>query len=195
LIVVDFLSISLYQWIGFVFGVLYISFAAYNKNQCWIFSIVSTLAIACEDFFHLRLYFDGFIQIFYTLIAIIGLVTWKAGGKDDVELRLSTLGINKRIAYFLLVVLLSVPMGYLMQVNTEAAWPYLDGFTSVLAVFATFLMVYKFVDNWAYWIIIDVICVYLYFTQGAPLLAFLYFIYLILAVVAWRKWRMIMNTQ
>ena len=86
-------------------------------------------------------------------------------------------------------------MGYLMQVNTQAAWPYLDGFTSVLAVFATFLMVYKFVDNWAYWIIIDLICIYLYYTQGAPLLAFLYTIYLILAIVAWRKWHLIMQGQ
>lgn len=189
------MSISVFQWVGFLFGVLYIVYAALNKSQCWLFSIVSTLAIALEDFLHLRLYFDGLIQIFYAIIAVAGLVTWRADSQRNVALRISSLGLNRRLMYFGLVVILSLPMGYVMELHTNAAWPYLDGFTSVLAVFATFLMVYKFIDSWIYWIIIDIVCIYLYYMQGAPFLALLYFVYLILALKALNKWQQMERIQ
>ena len=43
----DMPAISIYQWVGFSFGILYVLFAAYNKNQCWIYSAISAIAIAC----------------------------------------------------------------------------------------------------------------------------------------------------
>ncbi len=184
----DLVSISTFQWVGFIFGILYVLFAAYNKNQCWIYSFISTIAIACEDFINLNLYFDGMIQIFYAFIAVCGLVMWKSGKNNTSQLRISSIGISKNIAYLVVVLLISYPTGYIMALNSDAAFPYLDGFTSILSVLATSLMVYKIIDTWGYWIIIDIICVYIYFSRGAPLISILYATYAILAVVGWKNW-------
>jgi nicotinamide mononucleotide transporter len=184
----DFWSISIFQWVGFFFGILYIVFAAFNKNQCWIYSIISTIAIALEDFVNLNLYFDGMLQLFYAFIAIMGLYVWLAGGGKETNIRISSLGLSKNFGYFAIALLISIPTGYIMDLNSDAAFPYLDGFTSILAVFATFLMVYKIIETWSYWVLIDIICVYLYFSRGAELISLLYFVYLILAFVGWRRW-------
>ena len=184
----DIASISAFQWIGFAFGILYVLFAAYNKNQCWIYSFISTIAIALEDVINLNLYFDAMIQIFYAIIAVCGLFVWLAGGVKESKLRISSLGVQKNVSYFIMVLVISIPTGYIMALNSDAAYPYLDGFTSILAVFATFLMVYKIIDTWGYWVIVDIICVYLYFVRGAPLISLLYVIYLILAIVGWKRW-------
>jgi len=191
----DMQAISIYQWVGFSFGILYVLFAAYNKNQCWIYSAISAIAIACEDFINLRLYFDGVIQIFYALIAICGLYIWLIGGNKNTELRISKLTIPKNLSYIVLVTLVAIPTGYIMDLNSIAAFPYLDGFTSILAILATCLMVYKFIDTWPYWIAIDIACVYLYFERGAPLISILYAIYAILAIVGWKKWHVLFKEQ
>ena len=82
-----------------------------------------------------------------------------------------------------------------MDLASIAAFPYLDGFTSILAILATCLMVYKFIDTWPYWIAIDIACVYLYFERGAPLISILYAIYAILAIVGWKKWHVLFKEQ
>ena len=184
----DWAEISIYQWVGFSFGILYVLFAAYNKNQCWIYSAISTLAIAFEDFINLQLYFDGVIQIFYALIAICGLYVWLSGGNNNATLRISKLSLTKNIGYIVLVILIALPTGYIMDMNSDAAFPYLDGFTSILSILATCLMVYKILDTWAYWIIIDIGCMYLYFERGAPLICLLYGVYAVLAIIGWKNW-------
>ncbi len=191
----DIASISTYQWVGFIFGILYIVFAAYNKNQCWIYSIISTVAIAFEDFINLKLYFDGMIQLFYAVIAAAGLYIWLSGNVQQSKIRISKLPTSKSLSYIFLALILALPTGYIMDYNSDAAFPYIDGFTSILSIFATFLMVYKLLDTWGYWIAIDILCIYLYWSRGAPLISLLYFTYLILAIVGWRKWWKIYSTQ
>ncbi len=187
----DLAAISMYQWVGFIFGILYVLFAAYNKNQCWIYSAISTVAIAFEDFINLNLYFDGMIQIFYAMIAICGLYVWLSGGEHNKQLRISKLSLSKNVGYVVVVIMIALPTGYIMDINSDAAFPYLDGFTSILSILATCLMVYKILDTWMYWIVIDIACMYLYFERGALLISVLYAVYAILAIVGWKNWNVL----
>ena len=40
--------------------------------------------------------------------------------------------------------------------------PYLDGITTGLAIVATLLLAFKKIDNWYYWILADVLYIYLF---------------------------------
>ena len=186
-------SVSPFQWAGLVFGVLYIFFAAFQKNQCWVYSIISTSCIAIEDFVYMKLYFDGALQIFYTLVAFCGLYIWWKGGTQTSQLRISKLGLSKNLGYIALCIIIALPAGYILGENSDAAYPYLDGLTSILSLVATFLLVYKIVDAWYYWIIVDVVIIYLYYSRGAPLFSLLYLIYLVFAVVGLIRWMKELN--
>ena len=48
---------------------------------------------------------------------------------------------------------------------TDAAFPYLDSFTTVAAVVTTFMVARKVLENWAYWFVIDGLSVYLYISR------------------------------
>ena len=68
--------------------------------------------------------------------------------------------------------------GLLLHHYTNAAMPLVDSFTTVFSVFATYMVTKKVLGNWLYWIVIDAVSVYLYFSRGlTPYLHPLYCLY------------------
>jgi nicotinamide mononucleotide transporter len=71
-----------------------------------------------------------------------------------------------------------------------ADFPYLDAGTTVMSFTATVLMMRRRVDCWTYWIIVDVIGVWLYFVKGVRFISFEYLLFLGMAtwgLLSWRK--------
>ena len=68
---------------------------------------------------------------------------------------------------------------------TSSRLPYIDAFTSIFSLLATWLMVRNHHANWAYWIVIDAVAIFLYAKRGLPLGAALYAIYLVMALMGW----------
>jgi nicotinamide mononucleotide transporter len=88
-------------------------------------------------------------------------------------------------------------MGYFMSnihnyfplfFNLPASYPYLDAFTTVLSFVATILLIYKKIESWPLWILVDVVGIGLYFTKGVIFVSLLYFIFLILASKGLYNW-------
>jgi nicotinamide mononucleotide transporter len=47
----------------------------------------------------------------------------------------------------------------------------------------------KIIENWIYWIVIDIISIYIYIQKGLNLTAVLFMIYTILAFIAYQNWK------
>lgn len=72
--------------------------------------------------------------------------------------------------------------------HTRSAMPLTDAFTTVFSLLATWLMVHNHHANWAYWIAIDAVAIFLYAKRGLPIGAALYAIYLVMALMGWFGW-------
>ena len=90
--------------------------------------------------------------------------------------------------------LLSFAVGYLFTTYTETASPYIDALTTVFSVITTYMVVQKKLENWLYWVVIDVIYVFLYYSRGGYLFAILFVLYVIIAISGYLKWRKTMQT-
>ena len=73
---------------------------------------------------------------------------------------------------------------------TKADFAYLDTFTTVFAVFSTYMLTKKVLENWLYWVIIDAVSIYIYINKGFYLTAVLFAIYTLLALIAYRQWKL-----
>ena len=182
------LTISVFQWVGLIAGGLYIYLASIQNGTCWIMSLISTVCIALEDFMHTQLYIDGVLQLFYALIALIGLYYWLSKEEMNATLRVSRLSPDKHIAYFIFVLIVCAPLGYLIGNTSQAAYPIINGAIAGFAIIATFLLIYKILDAWYYWMLINLAMIPLYFVVGAPLFSILYFIYFIQAFYGLKNW-------
>ncbi len=84
--------------------------------------------------------------------------------------------------------LLTLATAWALKRFTRSALPLPDAFTTVFSLWATWLMVQNHHANWAYWIVIDAVAIFLYAKRGLPFGAALYAIYLVMALMGWFGW-------
>jgi nicotinamide mononucleotide transporter len=121
---------------------------------------------------------------------VYGWYSWKYSGKnEEKDLQVTTYGIMKNIQIIFILSLLSLGLGYIMANYTSADFAYMDSFTTIFAVFTTYMLTKKVLENWIYWIVIDAISIYIYIQKGLDLTAVLFMIYTVLAFVAYIKWK------
>jgi nicotinamide mononucleotide transporter len=82
-----------------------------------------------------------------------------------------------------------------MDNYTNASFAYLDTFTTVFAVFATYLVTQKVLENWLYWVVIDFVSIYLYIEKGLMPTVVLFIFYVIIAGYGFIKWRAIYQSN
>ena len=171
-------------------SVTYLILAIKQNLWCWVAAFISTLIYSIL-FFDASLLMDSALNIFYLIMAVYGWYSWKYGNakNQNVELEISTYGLSKNIKIILGLIVLSLILGYIMANYTSADFAYLDTFTTVFAVFTTYTLTKKVLENWLYWIVIDSVSIYIYINKGFYLTAVLFALYTILAFVAYNNWK------
>ena len=193
------------EWMATLTALLYVYLAARDNNWCWLFAAVSALLWAYQSFFVYRLVSDALLQLFYLVMAGVGIYRWKAGGgrSVDEEALDSTVidrtaspdpGIRRMTAREHLYtigggVAAGLFLGFTVGTLSTATQTYPDAITTALSVIATFLLIARRLENWLYWVVIDAAYVVIYWRSGAFLFALLMVLYVGMAVYGYRSWR------
>lgn len=178
-----------YEAIAMILAIAYIVLAIKQSLWCWPAAFVSTL-IYTILFYDVSLLMDSALNAYYLIMAVYGWYSWKYGGKlEQQELEVSTYGLSKNIQIIIVLSIISLGFGYVMANYTSADFAYVDSFTTVFAVFSTYMLAKKIIENWIYWIVIDIVSIYIYIQKGLNLTAVLFIIYTILAFVAYQNWK------
>lgn len=78
---------------------------------------------------------------------------------------------------------------YVLVAYTNSTVPLLDAFTNALSFIGLWALARKYVEQWLFWIAVDVVCCYLYVVKGIPFKAGLYGLYVVIAVLGYIKWK------
>ena len=181
---------SVLETIAVIFSLLYVYLAAHQNNLCWLAAVIS-VSLYIYICFNAKLYAETVLQVFYFLMAIYGFYSWK---KNNSQLQISTWPIKKHLFIIFLGTILTFFLGFIFSNYTNAEMPLVDSFTTVFSVFATYMVVKKILSNWLYFIIIDIISTYLYFSRDLHLTSLLFLLYTFIAVAGFIKWNRI-STQ
>ena len=177
--------------VAVLLAVAYLLLAIRQNILCWIAAFCSSL-IYLWIFFNARLYMESVLQIFYAAMAIYGWYQWRYGGAEHHGIRIITWRIATHAVVIGSILISTAIFGWALSA-TEAAFPYLDSFTTVAAVVTTYMVARKVLENWGYWFVIDGLSVYLYISRELYLTAGLFVLYLVLIVIGfrcwWRDWR------
>ncbi len=149
-------------------------------------------------FYQIRLYSDTIEQAYYLGASVCGWWIWNRSPKDNGQITDVKYG-NSRIIilWVIFTAIISAVFGFLMsQVHIllpaifpeAASLPYLDALTTIMSFSAMWLMAQKRTESWIYWIIVDVIGIWLYFIKDVKFISLLYVILLIMAFNGLRMW-------
>ena len=175
------------EFMAVCFSILYVILAAKENIYCWGAAIIS-VCLYIYLCYSAKLYAETILQIFYLLMAFLGYYNWKKIDLDSEQSSIKEWNIRKHILIIILGATLSFIIGFLLTSYTDAEIAILDSFTTVFSLFATYLVIQKIIENWLYWIVIDIAAVYLYFDRGLLLTSLLFIIYTMIAVFGYFNW-------
>jgi nicotinamide mononucleotide transporter len=172
------------------FGLLYLVLAIRQSIWCWAAALVSVL-LSLVLFWQSRLYSETALQVFYAVMAVYGWLQWRRRGDERgvaVELPVGVWPLRAHLLAIGATLGAAACVGWVLS-KTNAAFPYLDSFTSIGAVVTTYMVAKKLLENWLYWLVIDGLSLYVYLARELYLYAGLFVVYLVLVVLGYFRWR------
>ncbi|MEL7422915.1 MAG: nicotinamide riboside transporter PnuC [Bacteroidota bacterium] len=183
----DISTLGLIDWATTLTALVYVVLSARNNPWCWPFGIISCALWAYASCFQYDLYLDALLQVFYVVMGFIGLYQWLKGGEDGGVLPITLMKSREHLWVIGVGLLSGLLFGYAFS-YTSAAATYWDALTTSFSILATILLVRRQLENWLYWIAIDIAYSGLYFSRGAILFALLMLLYVVIASFAYRSW-------
>ena len=175
---------SIIESVAVFFSILYVILALKESIWCWGAAAISVI-LYIYICYTAQLYPETGLQVFYLFMAFYGYYQWN---KNDSTLQIQQWTITKHLLILLIGAILTFLMGFYFSIYTNAALPLVDSFTTVFSVFATYMVAKKVLGNWLYWIVIDAVSVYLYFSRDLHLTSLLFMGYTIIAIFGYFSW-------
>jgi nicotinamide mononucleotide transporter len=180
-------------------ALLYVVLAAKENIWCWPAALISTM-IYTVIFYDVFLWMDSLLQVYYLAMAVYGWFCWRKVStsrdtKKGTQLKIQSWSLILHVKVVIILTGISFSVGWLMDSYTPTDFPYIDSATTVFAVFATYLVTKKVLENWLYWIVIDAVSIYLYIEKGLLPTAVLFGLYVVLASYGYIKWQGKLNNK
>ena len=172
-----------------ILAIAYLLLAIRQNIWCWAAAGIST-AIYVWLFIEARLYMESALNAFYFAMAIYGWYVWYSGRSDGHERPVVVWPGRVHAIAITVIVAASAVSGFLLHRHTEAAFPYVDSLTTWSAIWATFLVARKVLENWWYWLVIDSASVFIYWLRDLELTSLLFVLYVIMipfGLVSWSR--------
>jgi nicotinamide mononucleotide transporter len=195
-------NIAFLELLGLIFGLLCVFFLIKESVLTFVFGIIYVL-VSLFVFWDIQLYGDFILHLFFLILNIYGWYYWVNGHqKNGPSVNITITTMKSSIVLAALTGGGVLIFGYfLANINAlfpnipASSLPYWDATTSILSVTGMWLTAKKRLDNWYYWLIVDILATFIYAYKGIYFYAFLYLIYIAMAIIGYRAWKKSMNVQ
>ncbi|MDP4827694.1 MAG: nicotinamide riboside transporter PnuC [Flavobacteriales bacterium] len=123
-----------------------------------------------------KIYAESFLYLFYVGMAVVGYFSLMP------EVMAASWTISTHLLVISAGAAATVISGFLLRRHSDAATPYLDSFTTIFSLIATWMMVAFIHENWLYWIVIDTLAIFLYAKRRMWITVLLFVLYLLMAI-------------
>lgn len=184
-------TLSLPEVVAVVMALLYLFLAIRQNIWCWFGAGIST-AIYVYLFLDAKLYMQSALNGFYFAMAIYGWVVWRSGQTEEKQLPVVSWPLMTHVYAILLITAVGLLNGYVLDTQTDSQHPYVDSITAWGAIWATFLVARKVLENWWYWLVIDIASIFIYWSRDLQLTSVLFAVYVLMipfGLVSWARSR------
>ncbi len=189
-------SMAYMELAGLFFGLWTVYLLIRESIGAWPTGVAYVL-VSFFVFWEQRLYGDFVLHIVFLVLNIYGWYSWAKVKKDEEEhLNISTSNAKELIIYSLTTMAGIALFGYFLTRLPmifaglpEAALPYWDASTSAISITAMWLTARKKIENWFFWLIVNVIATCIYSYKGLYFYTTLYFVYIIMSISGYLHWK------
>lgn len=153
-----------------------------QKKENFYFAIISTICFSIL-FFKEHLYGSMLTNMYFIGISIYGIYSWNKIQKVQTITSIKTVlyyAIFSIISYIVCVIGFRLLGGKFVLLDTSILF---------ISIVANILMVHKKVEHWYLWILVNIISIYVYFSNGLYYLGIQFTYFLINAFIGIYMWR------
>lgn len=181
-------QVSLIEFLAVSFSIIYAILAANGNIWCWLAAIIS-VSLYVYICYNAKLYAETILQVFYLLMAFWGYFSWKSMNTKNT---IQEITLSSHILFICFGVVFTFISGYLFSIYSDAKMPLVDSFTTIFSLIATYMVVKRILSTWLYFIVIDIVSIYLYYSRDLYFSSILFIIYSIIAVIGYYNWTKIL---
>ena len=178
-------------------GVISVVLCAKGKTAFYFIGFVQTITylfLAWDN----KFYGEVLENLFYFVTMIWGIFVWKNNsvtnedGTEDVAAKKFT--VKQWVFSIAFTIIVTIGMGYWLD-SIGSAQAYTDAATNVLAIFAQLMMVWRYREQWIWWLVIDVLCMKMWFVAGNWSMFAMYIAWTINCIYGWFNWSKLNKNQ
>lgn len=136
-----------------------------------------------------KLYSDAGLQGFFFALNLYGWWAWRDTIADAGSVVVERLGQTAFALWLVGSAAAVAAWGTLMAWQTDASFPWLDAAVAMLSVAGQILLVQRRLENWYWWIAVNLISIGLYAAKGLYWFTALYVLLLVMAARGFFEWR------
>lgn len=178
-------------------GVISVVLCAKGKISFYFIGFVQTISylfLAWQNCF----YGEVIENLFYLVTMIWGIFVWKKNmnknedGSSDVLAK--KFSVMQWVSSIIGTIVATIAMGFFLN-KIGSAQAYTDAATNVMAIFAQLLMVRRYREQWIWWILIDILCIKMWFVAGNWSMVAMYIAWTANCIYGWYNWSKLNKQQ
>ncbi len=176
------------EYIAVAFGIVSVLFSRRENILVYPSGIVNTTIYIYLSLLG-GLYAEASVNVYYTIMSVIGWVLWAQQREGVAVLRITRSSRREWLWALGFFGLCWLALYLVLHHFTPSTVPVADGFAAAAAYTGMWLMARKKLENWLWWIVTNVASIPLYFIKGYVFTSFQYLVFLVLAVLGYVEWR------
>jgi nicotinamide mononucleotide transporter len=171
-------------------GVISVVLCAKGKISFYFIGFVQTTTYLYLSWIN-QFYGEVIENVFYLVTMVWGIFIWKNNmqkNKDGTtNVKAKRFNWWRWIVSIVCTISATVVVGmWLDSIGSNQA--YLDAVTNVMSIFAQMLMIWRYREQWIWWIVIDVVCIVMWFNVGNWSMVTMYIAWTVNAIYGWYNW-------
>lgn len=159
--IIEFANSPITEFLAVLSFLMYVVLCAKGNIWCWapgfVTSFLYTFIVLGA---HLPVQVT--LQILYMVMAIWGWSRWLEDKEPDGLSIYTYLDRNQHLMYVPILVFISVALPYLLTHSLHPKYPWLDSIAIVFGVYATLLTIYRKIESWIFWVLLNLITFVIY---------------------------------
>ena len=181
---------SLIGIISGISGVISVVLCAKGKISFYYIGFIQTISylfLAWDN----RFYGEVIENMFYLVTMVWGIFIWQksltktSDGSTQVIVKRFT--VSQWILSIIGTTVATIIMGYWLN-SISSSQPYTDAATNIFAIFAQLLMIKRYKEQWIWWLLIDVLCIKMWFVAGNWSMVAMYIAWTVNCIYGWYNW-------
>ena len=175
-------------------GVLCVGLIAVGRREGYLIGLYNSLSYSILAYGN-GLFGEVYLNLlFFVPTGVIGYVMWSRHTRQDKTVEMRQLGWPQRLTVALICIACTVGLGLLLGLNPRQNTPFIDATTNVLSVVATFLMMWRYKEQWLLYIILNVVTIGMWvlrFRAGGAagdLMILMWSLFLVNALFGYWRW-------